>query len=153
MDAQKKKAEKNFLIGQKIIMPIFTGMIIPNVFGPFGNPYYNSVVATFSHQLVHNELPNIETDGNLKLIYIGELIEEIWKIIKRKKAETLHFVNSTAEAKVSEILEYLESYKIQYFENSIIPEIHNRFELNLFNTFRSYFDHSNYFPVLLKKNS
>ncbi|MZP66995.1 MAG: NAD-dependent epimerase/dehydratase family protein, partial [Bacteroidales bacterium] len=27
---------------------IFTGMVIPNVFGPFGNPYYNSVVATFS---------------------------------------------------------------------------------------------------------
>ena len=30
---------------------LFTGMVIPNVFGPFGNPYYNSVVATFSHQL------------------------------------------------------------------------------------------------------
>ena len=27
----------------------FTGLVIPNVFGPFGNPFYNSVVATFSH--------------------------------------------------------------------------------------------------------
>ncbi len=33
---------------------LFTGMVIPNVFGPFGNPYYNSVVATFSHQLTHD---------------------------------------------------------------------------------------------------
>ena len=32
----------------------FTGLVIPNVFGPFGNPYYNSVVATFCHQLTHN---------------------------------------------------------------------------------------------------
>ena len=60
----------------------FTGMIVPNVFGPFGNPYYNSVVATFSHQLTHNEVPKIEIDAQLKLIYIGELVELIWKAIK-----------------------------------------------------------------------
>jgi len=55
----------------------FTGMIIPNVFGPFGRPYYNSVVATFCHQLTHGETPVIETDNELPLIYIGELVEEI----------------------------------------------------------------------------
>src|SRR3569623_130856 len=55
----------------------FTGMIIPNVFGPFGHPYYNSVVATFCHQLSHNEAPRIDVDGQLKLIYVGELVEEI----------------------------------------------------------------------------
>jgi UDP-2-acetamido-2,6-beta-L-arabino-hexul-4-ose reductase len=27
----------------------FSGFVIPNVFGSFGNPYYNSVVATFCH--------------------------------------------------------------------------------------------------------
>ena len=31
---------------------ILTAMIIPNVFGPFGKPYYNSVVATFAHQVL-----------------------------------------------------------------------------------------------------
>lgn len=50
---------------------IFTGMVIPNVFGPFGHPYYNSVVATFSHQLTHGKTPQIEIDGSLKLIYVG----------------------------------------------------------------------------------
>jgi len=53
----------------------FTGMIIPNVFGPFGHPYYNSVVATFCHQLTHNETPKIDVDGELKLIYVGELVD------------------------------------------------------------------------------
>ena len=52
----------------------FTGLVIPNVFGPFGNPYYNSVIATFSHQLNRNETPKIEVDAELKLIYIGELV-------------------------------------------------------------------------------
>lgn len=55
----------------------FTGLIIPNVFGPFGHPYYNSVVATFCHQLTRNETPKIEVDGEVKLIYVGELVKEI----------------------------------------------------------------------------
>jgi len=59
----------------------FTGLIIPNVFGPFGNPYYNSVVATFCHQLTHNEQPKIDVDGEIKLIYVGELVQYIIKRI------------------------------------------------------------------------
>ncbi len=55
----------------------FTGFVIPNVFGPFGNPYYNSVVATFCHQLTHNEEPKLEVDGEIKLIYVGELVKHI----------------------------------------------------------------------------
>ena len=58
----------------------FTGMVIPNVFGPFGHPYYNSVVATFCHKLTHDEIPHIDVDGQLKLIYVGELVE----VLKRK---------------------------------------------------------------------
>ena len=54
---------------------IFTGMVIPNVFGPFGNPYYNSVVATFSHQLTHNEEPKVEVDAQLRMIYLGDLVK------------------------------------------------------------------------------
>ena len=52
----------------------FTGFVIPNVYGPFGNPYYNSVVATFCHQLTHDETPKIDVDGEIKLIYVGELV-------------------------------------------------------------------------------
>ncbi len=60
---------------------LFTGLIIPNVFGPFGNPYYNSVVATFSHQLTHGETPAIDMDAELKVIHIGELVRIIYKAI------------------------------------------------------------------------
>src|SRR5690606_24620080 len=41
---------------------IFTGLIIPNVFGPFGQPDYNSFVATFCHKLTHGGQPVIDTD-------------------------------------------------------------------------------------------
>lgn len=148
----KKEGREKFRKWAKNSNAKFTGLLIPNVFGSFGNPYYNSVIATFSHQLTHNEIPKIEIDGTLKLIYVGELIEEIWKVIREKRSEDLYILAHTAEAKVSEILELLESYQIQYFKNNVIPEIHNLFELNLFNTFRSYFDHSSHYPVLLNKN-
>ena len=60
----------------------YTGMLIPNVFGPFGTPFYNSVIATFCYQLSHNETPKIETDSLLNLIYVGELVNEIIKSIR-----------------------------------------------------------------------
>ncbi|MGH2648497.1 MAG: NAD-dependent epimerase/dehydratase family protein [Ginsengibacter sp.] len=132
---------------------VFNGLIIPNVFGPFGNPYYNSVIATFSHQLTHNETPKIEIDGTLKLIYVDELVAEVWKIINEKISDPALNLKHTAEAKVSETLSLLEKYKTQYFENYMFPEIRNHFELNLFNTFRSYIDHAKFFPVMLKKNT
>lgn len=125
----------------------FTGLIIPNVFGPFGHPYYNSVVATFSHQLANNETPEIQVDGDLKLVYVGELVEEILNIIRSGINEPLYTVHHTFEAKVSELLKLLQGFKSQYQDKGEIPSIQNTFELNLFNTYRCYMDIANYFPV------
>jgi UDP-2-acetamido-2,6-beta-L-arabino-hexul-4-ose reductase len=141
----------------------FTGFIIPNVFGPFGNPYYNSVIATFCHQLTHNEQPHIDADGDMKLIYIGELVQEIYRKIKDKRlktkveddwrgVETIR-INHTSEKKVSEILSLLQEYKENYFEKGIFPNLNDQFELNLFNTFVCYIDHEKFFPFPLKVNS
>lgn len=139
----------------------FSGMIIPNVFGPFGNPYYNSVVATFCHQLTHGEEPKINVDASMRLIYVGELIEFFYKTILRsrdtawadaEKIETVH-VPHTTEKKVSEILNIVTRYKKQYLENGIIPDLSDTFEKNLFNTFLSYVDHVNFFPNNLKQHT
>lgn len=134
-------------------MALFTGFVITNVFGPFGNPYYNSVIATFSHQLTHSEVPKIETDSQLRLIYVGELVEEIWRAIKNKFLSTEYRIKHTAEKNVSEILQLVNSYKTQYFENGIFPELKERFEVNLFNTFRCYMDIKSHYPVKLIQNS
>ena len=137
----------------------FSGLIIPNVFGPFGNPYYNSVVATFCHQLTHNETPQIDVDGELKLIYVGELVDKIIDRIDlvdstHKKAEILALeIPYTRSIKVSEILEKLQYFKDIYFEKGVFPDITDSFDRNLFNTFVCYFDHRSYFPFMLKKHS
>lgn len=131
---------------------LFTGLIIPNVFGPFGNPYYNSFIATFSYQLTHNEIPSIEVDGEIKLIYVAELVEEIINCIKQKKSASEYSIKHTSEKKVSEILNLLTKYRNEYFEKGNMPSLANCFELNLFNTFRCYINHANFFPFKLKFN-
>lgn len=125
----------------------FTGLIIPNVFGPFGHPYYNSFIATFCHQLSHQDQPKIEVDGEVKLIYVGDLVEVIISEIRTGKGNDLIKVPHTRECKVSEILVLLEGYKSQYLQSGIIPPLQSIFEIHLFNTFRCYMDLKNHFPV------
>lgn len=124
----------------------FTGMVIPNVYGPFGHPFYNSVVATFCHQLACNETPTIEVDGYLKLIYVGELVDEMIKAIRREDNTHELILPHSAHAKVSEILGLLKYFKEIYQERGEFPKINNHFEHKLFNTYRCYMDISKYFP-------
>jgi UDP-2-acetamido-2,6-beta-L-arabino-hexul-4-ose reductase len=138
----------------------FTGFVIPNVFGPFGNPYYNSVIATFCHQLTHNEQPKIEIDGEIKLIYVGELVKEIIQQIETIQNEPagIEYINAvpvqhTSQIKVSDLLQKLTGFKENYFEKGIIPDLDGTFERNLFNTFLCYINHESFFPFQLKLNT
>ena len=131
----------------------FTGLVIPNVFGPFGHPNYNSFIATFSHQLTHNEQPKIEVDGEVKLIYVGDLVKTIISEIRSGPGRDLFAIPHTDERKVSEILNLLETYKTQYIDSGIIPELKDLFDVNLFNTFRCYMDIKEYFPVKFTKHT
>ena len=129
----------------------FHGVIIPNVFGAFGVPFYNSVVSTFCHQLVNNEFPKIETDATLNLIYINDLIKKIIELFDKETNDFLR-IEHTDIYKVSEILDLLLKYKNKYFENGQIPSFNNEFEINIFNTFRSYFNLNTHFPIKYKNN-
>jgi UDP-2-acetamido-2,6-beta-L-arabino-hexul-4-ose reductase len=137
----------------------FSGFVIPNVFGPFGKPYYNSVVATFCHQLTHKEEPKIEVDGELKLIYVSELVDFFIErilthsVTKSKNSEfhgeTIQ-VPHTAIINVSSILCMLNEFKTNYFAKGVFPNLTDSFERNLFNTFVCYIDHSKFFPFNLE---
>jgi len=132
----------------------FTGLIIPNVFGPFGNPYYNSVVATFCHQLTRNETPKIDTDSELKLIYVGELVEHILThLTSNQQPVTSNLTPPTYSIKVSDLLQKLELFRDTYISTGTIPSLTDPFDRNLFNTFVCYLNHEDFFPFGLKLNS
>lgn len=123
-----------------------TGLIIPNVFGAFGKPFYNSFIATFCHQLTHGEQPSIANDGEVKLIYVQELVQVIIEQISKGNHQPYFDVEHTATMKVSEVLAILETFKSAYLQNGNIPELRNSFDLNLFNTYCSYIEHQEIYP-------
>ncbi|PUB28537.1 UDP-2-acetamido-2,6-beta-L-arabino-hexul-4-ose reductase [Elizabethkingia sp. YR214] len=124
-----------------------TGLIIPNVFGAFGKPFYNSFIATFCHQLTTGEIPTIANDGEVKLIYVQELVNIIINKIRGASNEPEFFVEPTAIKKVSEVLALLNDYKVKYFDGGEIPAINSSFEHNLFNTYRSYINYKEHYPI------
>jgi len=136
----------------------FTGMVVPNVYGPFGQPNYNSFITTFCYKLTHGETPQVIQDSCVRLIYVGSLCEHIIeKIISVHKSESAVIEQDSVpydfEKKVTEILSLFEKFKDQYFEHGYIPELKDRNDLNLFNTYRCYIDNVSHFPVKLVQSA
>lgn len=145
----KKKAREILHDWSKKADTLFSGLIIPNVFGPFGKPYYNSVVATFCHQLTHNESPKIQNDNEIQLIYVGDLVHEIMKCIIHSVNDPFYKIETKISRKVSEILKELKEFKETYFEKGEIPILKSNYEIQLFNTFRSYININSFYPKQL----
>jgi len=117
-----------------------TSLVIPNVFGPFNKPFYNSVIATFSHQLVHGEQPKIDQDKDIRLIYVTSLIEEIIQQIREpgKAGSRVVVVEHNRIINVSQLLSLLTEYKSSYLDHGVFPNLELPFDRDLFNTFRSF---------------
>ncbi len=121
---------------------IFSNLIIPNVFGDRGKPFYNSVFATFCYQLTHEEKPTMLKDRELDLIHVNELVEIIRQEIaehppgvRRKK------IAPTFRCSVSSLLGTLTGYKESYNEKRIIPALSGRAEQQMFADYLSYFSY------------
>ncbi len=155
----KREGKEKFMAWAKATDAKFSSLTIPNVFGPFGRPNYNSVVATFCHKVANNEQPTILNDGEVGLIYINDLVQIFLDtIFGNQSSKSLgdnsfeveigpnHFV------KVSRILELLNSFKSDYMEKGIFPSLEEHFEKSLFNTFRCYIPESHY-PVKYTKHT
>lgn len=135
----------------------FTGLVVPNVYGPFGLPNYNSFIATFCYKLLHGETPQILQDSLVSLIYVGNLCKYIIRKINEVKESGTSVVERDVvpydfEKRVTDILTLLESYKFLYFKQGIFPMLKNSNEVNLFNTFCGYMDFPSLYPRKLVKH-
>jgi len=136
----------------------FTGMVVPNVYGPFGRPNYNSFIATFCYKLTHGETPQVLQDSDVRLIYVGSLCNHILDKIRAVRDAGLPVIERDVvpydfDKKVTEILSLFEMFKNLYSDKGYIPELKDRNEVNLFNTFRCYMDTASLFPVKLVQHA
>ena len=123
----------------------FINLIIPNIFGPFGRPNYNSFIATFSHQLIQGETPEIIKDEKIPLIYVESVVNYILNQIDNNGIQKIEIPHEN-EKTVSEVLAQLKDFQHEYIEKGCIPKLEENFDLQLFNTFRSAIDHLKFFP-------
>jgi UDP-2-acetamido-2,6-beta-L-arabino-hexul-4-ose reductase len=120
-------------------------MVVPNVFGDSGTPFYNSVVATFCHQVTHGQEPTINQDCQMSMVYINDLIGDIYDLIAtRKETYTVEYIKPRAELRVSQLLELLNKFKDFYYKNGMIPEIKSDTERDIYNTFITYMDETDW---------
>jgi len=121
----------------------FSSLLIPNVYGPFCKPFYNSFIATFSDNIIKNKQVDI-VDSKVKLIYIDNLIKNIEDAIN--SSNILINVKEDITITVSKTHDLLKEFKLQYYDEGTIPKLDSEFKFNLFNTFVSYIPFEEFFP-------
>ena len=149
----KKKSRELFEKWSNDTGNIFWGCVIPNVFGPFGKPFYNSFVATFCYQLTHQGTPEIQTDAIVPLLYVGDLVAELEKILQLPVGNAYQEITASKVLKVSDVLLQLQYFTEEYLHKGIIPELQDKFAIQLFNTYRSYIPHEKLFPKMYVEHS
>ena len=142
----KKYSREKFINFSSKLNFNFVGLKIPNVFGPFALPNYNTFIATFCNLVIKGQVPSVIDDKPISLIYVSELIEIILTAIDDKIVNHDYIVPPSYTENVSSILEYILSFKEIYLDKGQIPKLENLFKINLFNTFRSYIDYKTFFP-------
>jgi UDP-2-acetamido-2,6-beta-L-arabino-hexul-4-ose reductase len=118
-----------------------TILVIPNVFGPGSRPYYNSVVATFCHQLSHEQRPVVIDDQEIELVWVNDLVEAICQVIRDRRPVIKEArVAGSARVTVSQLLARLQALHHSYFAENVVPDLSNSFDANLYTTFLSHIE-------------
>jgi len=147
----KKESRELFIESSNRCKYDFCGLIIPNVFGPFCKPNYNSFISTFSHNLIHGIKTSIDKKSKVDLIYIDNLIDVIISEF-RTKSNPKKIIKSDISTYVNEVYDELNMFYNNYVLDGIIPELNTEFSVNLFNTFRSFLYNNDFFPVYYPVN-
>jgi len=113
----------------------FTNLVLPNVYGESGRPFYNSAVSTFCHQLAHGEKPEVKQDAGMELLHAQEVAREIYARIQQRYDGELYPPGH--KITVSALLAKLQEMAGKYAAN-VIPDLRDGFDRDLFNTYRSY---------------
>ena len=112
----------------------FVNLIIPHVFGEYGRPNYNSVVATFAHQVANDEQPSVHGDGTLELVHVQDLVERIVALFDEGASGNVRIEGH--KISVVEVAAQLQNLRDTYINAGQIPDLSESFHRSLFNTLR-----------------
>ena len=132
--AKRQAAQILTAWGQRSGAPV-TDVVLPNIFGENGVPFYNSVVATFCHLLARDETPKIEVDRDIPLLHAQRAATVLIDACSANESSQIRPEGTPMS--VSGLLGLLEPMRDAYRE-AVLPDLSDPFTRDLFNTYRSY---------------
>lgn len=112
----------------------------PNVFGKWCRPNYNSVIATFCHDIAQS-LPICVNDPNteLMLVYIDDVVGELIRALDGKENRDGNYctVPTFYRVKLGKIAALIQSFRDSR-ENLSLPDLSDAFTKKLYSTYLSY---------------
>jgi len=136
---KSKKASEQALeeYANKTGAPVFIYRL-PNVFGKWSRPNYNSVIATWCHNISRN-LPIQINDENavLNLVYIDDVVESFVSHLNDTKPDFDSQVGTVYQKRLGEIAKLLEEFK-ESRASLLIPRVGEGFERTLYATYLSF---------------
>lgn len=154
---QSKKAGEDLMFeySEETNSPVFVYRL-PNVFGKWSEPNYNSAVATFCNNIANNLSVQIN-DRNvlMKLVYIDDVVREFINKLKNFSSEvtkkgSFEEINPVYEIKLGDIVDLINTFK-ESRETLQLPDFSNPFIKKLYSTYLSYLP-ENEFIYALKMN-
>lgn len=113
---------------------------LPNVFGKWCKPNYNSAVATFCNNIATGKDITVNDPSvNMSLIYIDDVVDEFIDALQGKEHQEdgFCFIPTVHKVKLGEIVELLYSFKNMKTDLSI-PKLDKPFVKALYSTYLSY---------------
>lgn len=143
----KKKAEKilyNYSKRNRAKIYIYR---LPNVFGKWCRPNYNSVVATFCYNVSHGLNISISDESKkIGLVYIDDVIDVFIKLVSREQEDyekRYYRIKQTFKTTLGELAEKI--YQLRDIRKTlIIPDLSDDFMKCLHATYLSYLDKENF---------
>lgn len=138
---KSKQEAENILVKYSNInnAPIFIYRL-PNVFGKWSKPNYNSVISTWCYNVAHDldiQINNEETQ--LNLVYVDDVIKTFINSLDTKSDVKFYEIDTNYNKTLGEIKELLYKFK-ESRSNLIIPNVASGFERVLYATYLSYLD-------------
>jgi len=120
---------------------------LPGVFGKWCRPNYNSVVATFCHNIAR-DLPITISDPNkeIGLVYIDDVVQSFTAILSGHapiRASRYCIVEPTSKIKLGPLADILRGFR-RSRETQILPDMNDRFLRCLYATYISYLPKDDY---------
>jgi UDP-2-acetamido-2,6-beta-L-arabino-hexul-4-ose reductase len=149
----KKQAEEALESLERNIGNTTLNYRLPNVFGKWCKPNYNSAVATFCHNTV-NGLPIKVNDPSsvINLVYIDDVVNEFVSVIQSFNTDTpkkTALVSPVYQITVGELVNQLNLFK-QSKQTGVIERVGTNLTRALYSTYISYFKPEEFTYPLVK---